>query len=134
MGGLAGCGPNMPAAGVPQSNEAQQGVVIGLRKVAAKFPAMAVVGGADSVVEHAAVDAASFEYIIRKANDDLVSVTQSDRTPLALWQNVRVVAGSRARVVPDHGVSTAITAVKPKVRLADPQGEETSVPVVALQP
>lgn len=95
---------------------------------------MAAVGGTGSLVEHAAVDAAVFEYIVRKSSDDLVTVTQTDRTPLALGQNVRVIPGNRARVVPD-AASAAITSVRAEVRPVDAPGEETpSAPAVPLQP
>ena len=113
----------------------QQGVVIGVRKVAARSPAMAAVGGVTgSLTEHAAVDAAVFEYIVRKPNDDLVSVTQADRTPLALWQNVWVIAGNRARVVPDNTASAETIAPKSQVLPTDAPVEEKSVPAAALQP
>ncbi len=63
------------------------------------------VGGvAGSAVEHTTADTTTFEYIVRKANGNLVSVTQKDKTPLALGQKVLVIAGNQARVVPDHTV------------------------------
>ncbi len=70
----------------------------------------ALVGGiAGSTVEHATADTKAFEYIVRKGNGDLVSVTQKDRTPLALGQHVLVIAGNQARVVPDYTVPPDIT-------------------------
>lgn len=135
VAGLAGCGPSLPDHGAPQSNRAQQGVVIGVRGVAARSPTMAAVGGvAGFPMERAGVDAAVFEYTVRKPNDDLVSVTQTDRTPLALWQNVRVIAGNRARVVPDDTASAEIIAVEPQARPADAPVEEPSGPALARQP
>lgn len=65
----------------------------------------ALVGGiAGSTVEHVQGDTTAFEYIVRKPNGDLVSVTQKDKTPLVLGQKVLVIAGSQARVVPDYTV------------------------------
>jgi outer membrane lipoprotein SlyB len=65
-----------------------------------------LVGGiAGSAVEHTTADTTAFEYIVRKANGDLVSVTQKDKTPLALGQKVLVIAGNQARVVPDYTVA-----------------------------
>ena len=62
-----------------------------------------LVGGiAGATVEHATADTAAFEYIVRKQAGDLVSVTQKDKTPLALGQKVLVIAGNQARVVPDY--------------------------------
>lgn len=135
VGGLAGCGPILPGNGVQQPNRVEQGVVIGLRGVAARFPARLMVGGTGSQVAHTDVDGTVFEYIVRKANDDLVSVTQTDKTPLALWQKVRVIAGNRARVVPEYAALAGVGAIRSEMRPADASGEETlSVPAAALQP
>ncbi len=63
----------------------------------------ALVGGiAGSAAAHASEDTKAFEYIVKKGNGDLVSVTQKDKTPLALGQHVLVIAGNQARVVPDY--------------------------------
>ena len=55
-----------------------------------------------SGVERATGDTKAYEYILRKPNNELVSVTQTDKTPLALGQRVLVISGSQARVVPDY--------------------------------
>ncbi len=55
-------------------------------------------------VEHAGGDTTAYEYIVRKANKELVSVTQKDDPPLALGEHVLVIAGSQARIVPDYTV------------------------------
>jgi outer membrane lipoprotein SlyB len=78
-----------------------------------------LVGGiAGSAVEHTTADTAAFEYIVRKVNGDLVSVTQKDKTPLALGQKVLVIAGNQARVVPDYTLppetGAAIAGKSPK--------------------
>lgn len=52
--------------------------------------------------EHTMKDTKAFEYIVRKGNGDLVSVTQKDEVPLALGQHVLVIAGNQARIVPDY--------------------------------
>lgn len=73
----------------------------------------ALVGGiAGSAVEHVSADTKAFEYIVRKGNGDLVSVTQKDTTPLALNQHVLVIAGNQARVVPDYTLPPDIKAAK----------------------
>jgi outer membrane lipoprotein SlyB len=65
----------------------------------------ALVGGiGGSAVEHVTSDTTAFEYIVRKPNGDLVSVTQRDKTPLVLGEKVLVIAGNQARVVPDYTV------------------------------
>jgi outer membrane lipoprotein SlyB len=65
-----------------------------------------LVGGlAGSAVEHATSDTTAFEYIVRKSNNELVSVTQKDKVPLALGEKVLVIGGNQARVVPDYTVA-----------------------------
>jgi outer membrane lipoprotein SlyB len=72
-----------------------------------------LVGGfAGSTAEHVSADTAAFEYIVRKPNGDLVSVTQKDKTPLALGQKVLVIAGNQARVVPDYTLPPDIAGAK----------------------
>lgn len=72
-----------------------------------------LVGGiTGSAVEHATADTVAFEYIVRKPNGDLVSVTQKDKTPLALGQKVLVIAGVQARVVPDYTVPPSVKAAE----------------------
>jgi outer membrane lipoprotein SlyB len=56
-------------------------------------------------VEHTVGDAHAFEYVVRKGNGELVSVTQKDTVPLAIGQKVLVIAGSQARIVPDYTVN-----------------------------
>jgi outer membrane lipoprotein SlyB len=72
-----------------------------------------LVGGlAGSAAEHVAADTAAFEYIVRKPNGDLVSVTQKDKVPLVLGQKVLVIAGNQARVVPDYTVPPDVSVAK----------------------
>jgi outer membrane lipoprotein SlyB len=64
-----------------------------------------LVGGiAGNAAEHVTGDTHAFEYIVRKANGDLLSVTQKDEAPLAIGQKVLVISGNQARVVPDYTV------------------------------
>lgn len=55
-------------------------------------------------IEHVEGDTEGYEYIIRKPNGDLLSVTQKDPTPLAIGDKVLVIAGPQARVVRDYTV------------------------------
>jgi len=64
-----------------------------------------------SASEQAIDNTKAFEYIVRMAKGDLVSVTQTDTTPLALGQHVLVIAGKQARIVPDY---TSPVAEPPK--------------------
>jgi outer membrane lipoprotein SlyB len=62
-----------------------------------------VIGGlVGTTVEHTTADTTAFEYIVRKPNGDMISVTQKDKDPLAVGQVVLVIAGSQARIVPDY--------------------------------
>jgi outer membrane lipoprotein SlyB len=64
-----------------------------------------IVGGIAGVTaEHVVGDSNGFEYIVRKANGDLVSVAQKDEKPLFVGQKVLVIAGAQARIVPDYTV------------------------------
>lgn len=86
----------------------------------------ALVGGlAGSAAAHATEDTKAFEYIVKKGNGDLVSVTQKDKTPLALGQHVLVIAGNQARVVPDY-------TLPPDVR--ETKAAETAKPADATPP
>ncbi len=65
-----------------------------------------LVGGVvGSAVEQTAGSTTAYEYVVRKANNDLLSVTQQDATPLEIGQKVLVIAGSQARIVPDYTVA-----------------------------
>ncbi len=89
---------------------AAAGGIAGSQAAAGPVSAFTALGGslvggiAGSTVEHVTADTQAFEYIVRKPNGDLVSVTQKDKTPLALGQKVLVIAGTQARVVPDYTV------------------------------
>jgi outer membrane lipoprotein SlyB len=96
----------------------------------------ALVGGlAGSAAEHATGDTRAFEYIVRKANGDLLSVTQRDELPLVLGQKVLVIAGDQARVVPDYTVPVG----PPPKPVAEPPKEPATTtapppPPVAAEP
>jgi outer membrane lipoprotein SlyB len=71
----------------------------------------ALVGGiVGSAVEHTTADSTAYEYIARKPNGDLLSVTQQDAAPLSLGQKVLVIDGKQARIVPDYTVTVPPTA------------------------
>jgi outer membrane lipoprotein SlyB len=57
-----------------------------------------------ATVEQGTADTPAIEYIVRKPNGELVSVTQQDKQPLALGQKVLVIAGSQARIVADYTI------------------------------
>lgn len=91
----------------------------------------AVLGGvAGSAAEHVQGDTTAYEYIVRKANGDLVSVTQKDVEPLKLGQRVLVISGQQARIVPDYTVPVEAASVP---RPAEPPSVPP-VPVPAVAP
>ena len=95
----------------------------------------ALVGGiAGSTIEHATADTTAFEYIVRKPNDDLVSVTQKDKTPLALGQKVLVIGGTQARVVADYTVPPSIKAVEAAKATAEPVKPDGSADAQRSEP
>lgn len=91
-GGAAGgiAGAQLPGSGVRTALTALGGSVIG-----------GIVG---TGIERATGDTTAFEYIVRKGNGELLSVTQKDAAPLALGQRVLVIAGTQARIVADYTV------------------------------
>jgi len=63
----------------------------------------ALVGGLfGAAAERVAGDTTATEYIVRKTNGELLSVTQRDPTPLDVGERVLVIAGNQARIVPDY--------------------------------
>ena len=125
--------PNTYASNAVQlANKVDAGIVVGFREVnitasgtvgavtggavggvlGAQYAdsALAAVGGTavgalvGSALDHAAGDTMGWEYIVRKANGDMLSVTQREKTPLPLGQKVLVIMGPQARVVADYSV------------------------------
>ena len=88
------------AGGVLGAQAPDGGVVTALSTIGGTL-----IGGlVGNSVEHAAGDTKAFEYIVRKTNGDLVSVTQKDQTPLAIGLKVLVIEGKQARIVADYSV------------------------------
>jgi outer membrane lipoprotein SlyB len=66
-----------------------------------------------STIEHVTGDTKGWEYIVKKYNGDMISVTQTEPKPLALGQKVLVISSAQqARIVPDYSVD--IPVEKPK--------------------
>ncbi len=89
-----------------------------------------LVGGiAGSAAEHVTGDTRAFEYIVRKVNGDLLSVTQKDEVPLTIGQKVLVIAGNQARVVPDYTVPMEPPPKQTPTTTAPPPGPVAAVPL-----
>ncbi len=89
-----------------------------------------VLGGLlGSSVEKATGDTKAWEYIVRKTNGELISVTQAEETPLAIGQNVLVINGNQARIVPDYTVKLPEPAKteKPKEAAKAPEAKPTDL-------
>ena len=75
--------------------------------------ALGAVGGAlaggliGTTVEHTTGDTTGWEYIVREAKGDLVSVTQRQDKPLAVGQKVLVIFGKQARIIADYTTASA---------------------------
>lgn len=80
-----------------------------------------VVGGlVGTAVEKGTGNTTAFEYVVRKSNGDLLSVTQQDARPLEIGQKVLVIAGNQARIVPDYTVTLDPAPPEPKTQPVDP--------------
>ena len=149
LGLLAGCGPSYSpdtyaGSAVQQANKVEQGVIVGVRRVAVQASgatgaavgaaaggitasqapgggvgsALTTLGGTlvgglvGTGIERATGDTTALEYIVRKPNGELISVTQKDDAPLSLGQKVLVIAGSQARIVADYTVGDRAGAEK----------------------
>ena len=88
-----------------------------------------------STIEHAAGDTTGWEYIVRKHNGDLLSLTQREKTPLPLGQKVLVITGAQARIIPDYSVPPAEPA-KEEPPKAPPAVEKPAPlqPIVVVLP
>ena len=81
--------------------------------------------GAEKVV----ADTQAWEYIVRKPNGELVSVTQQDEVPLPLAQKVLVIAGNQARIVADYTKDSIDEPVPPSVAAAVTPPAPPSTPI-----
>ena len=95
-GGIAGS--QLPGSGATSALGALGGGLIG-----------SLVGRSTEKVAGATT---AYEYIVRKTDDKLISVTQSDELPLVVGMHVLVIAGAQARIVPDYTVPMPAKADK----------------------
>lgn len=82
-----------------------------------------------TAIEHIAGDTTGWEYIVRKSNGDLLSVTQREPQPLPIGQKVLVITGSQARIVPDYSSPAESAAEAPK-----PEAPKQDIKAVPLAP
>lgn len=89
----------------------------------------AIGGLLGTAMEHIAGDTTGWEYIVRKSNGDLLSVTQKEPQPLPIGQKVLVITGSQARIVPDYSSPADPAAAKTDPGKADSVKTEAAVEV-----
>lgn len=146
--------PNTYSADAAQQEApVQRGVIIGVRQVlissagttgaaagaaaggvaGAQLPttALGAVGGAlvggigGAAAEKAIADTKGWEYIVQESNSNLVSITQTSKTALAVGTHVLVIAGSKqARITPDYTVQLPAKTATP----TNPAGNAAAAP------
>lgn len=130
--GTVGAVSGGAAGGVLGAQAEPSGIVSALGAVGGT-----VVGGiVGTTVEHVAGDTTGWEYIVRKSNGDMLSVTQREPTPIPLGQKVLVITGNQARIVPDY--STALDSAPPPATGTEKTGAKETpaaspTPVAASQ-
>jgi len=96
--GSTGAAAGAAAGGVIGAQAPGGGIISALGGVGG-----ALVGGLlGKGAEHTVVDSNAYEYIVRTSRNELMRVTQQDREPLQRGQQVLLIMGSQARVVPDY--------------------------------
>ncbi|MDB5368263.1 MAG: hypothetical protein JWM77_4190 [Rhodospirillales bacterium] len=73
-----------------------------------------------------------YEYIVKRGNGDLLSVTQHDATPLAIGTRVLLIEGAQARIVQDYTVH--IDEPKPEPKPDAKPAEEKPVETKPAEP
>ena len=56
-------------------------------------------------IEHVTGDTTGWEYIVRKPDGELLSLTQKEEKPIEIGQQVLVITGSQARIVADYSAA-----------------------------
>jgi outer membrane lipoprotein SlyB len=112
---------------------------IGFNSALGAVGGTAVGGLVGTAIEHATGDTTGWEYIVRKANGDLLSVTQREPMPIPLGQKVLVITGNQARIIPDYSKAVEPAPApshapdKPK-HGPEPAAAETEKPAVTPAP
>jgi outer membrane lipoprotein SlyB len=88
-------------------------------------------GLAGTAAEQATSNVKAYEYIVQEPGGKLLSVTQTDRKPLAIGTHVLVITGKQARVVQDYTVNLPQT---PANDVAQREPSATPVKATPLSP
>jgi outer membrane lipoprotein SlyB len=74
-----------------------------------------LVGGiVGTFIEHVGGDTTGWEYIVRKPDNELLSVTQREPQPLPIGQKVLVITGNQARVIADYSATADAPPAAPQ--------------------
>jgi outer membrane lipoprotein SlyB len=94
----------------------------------------AIGGLLGTAMEHIAGDTNGWEYIVRKSNGDLLSLTQKEPQPLPIGQKVLVITGSQARIVPDYSSPAESATAKADPVKADSGKANSAKAEAAVEP
>lgn len=106
-------------AALASTTGAAAGGIAGSQVATGAVSALGALGGAvaggltGNKIGHNVQDTFGYEYIVRKANGDLLSVTQKDAKPLEVGQHVLLIQGSQARIVSDYTVPVDTDLAQP---------------------
>ncbi len=103
--GVAGNSATGAVAGAAAGGVAGAQVGVGATSALTAIGGSVVGGLLGGAAEKAVGTTTAFEYVVRKSNGDMLSVTQQDAIPLAVGQKVLVIAGNQARIVADYTVT-----------------------------
>jgi outer membrane lipoprotein SlyB len=95
----------------------------------------ALVGGLfGTAAERVAGDTTAFEYIVRKTNNELVSVTQRDERPLEVGLRVLVISGAQARIVADYTLPGEAAPTSLPADATDRPADDRAAPAATDRP
>lgn len=95
----------------------------------------ALVGGLlGTATERVAGDTTAYEYIVRKENGELYTVTQREETALAIGQRVLMIGGTQARIVPDYTAPGSAPAAGPSAAPGAVPDATPAAPAAASAP
>lgn len=105
-----------------------QSGAIGMNAALGAVTGTAIGGLLGTSIEHLTGDTTGWEYIVRKPDGELLSLTQKEERPLAVGQKVLVITGSQARIIPDYATETDPAPPKDKPKAAEPAKAEDPKP------
>ena len=105
-----------------------QSGAIGMNAALGAVTGTAIGGLLGTSIEHLTGDTKGWEYIVRKPDGELLSLTQKEERPLAVGQKVLVITGSQARIIPDYATETDPAPPKDKPKAEEPAKADVAKP------